>query len=218
MNRPVSLALAGLLASGCYWSSPPTNPHGNVALDPAKLPTLQASGHAARLASRRLVVFGRLDSVATQPIGGVYDHVEATVSPLNRTYFFRDGPLEIFEHTTDALRAAGLDVRKDYATTGAPQLLEPRLRARSPLLMGGQIRALQHDQIRTDAGDAEVARLVLSLWVREADGRVRYEREHTIEGKTPHPPPLDMLRLLGTLLVERLDQDADFRRALEVSP
>lgn len=215
------LALLG--ASGCYWSSPPTNPHGHQGLDPARLAPLKARANpgdagAPRLGSTRLIVFGRLDSVVPQPIGGVYDQVEAGISPLNRTYFLRDAPLEIFEHTTDALRAAGLDVRKDYATTGAATMLEARLRARSPLLLGGQLRALQHDQIRTEhEGDVEVARMVVQLWVREADGRPLYEREHVIEGKTPHPPPGDMLRLLGVVLAERLDQDAEFRRAVGAS-
>lgn len=215
--------LLWLGASGCYWSSPPTNPHGHAKLDPSKLSPLQTraepgSAGAPRLVSPRMIVFGRLDSTVTQPVGGVYDQVETSISPLTRTYYFRDVSLEIFEHTTEVLRAAGLDVRKDYATTGAATLLESRLRARSPLLMGGQLRSLQHDQIRTEnEGDVEVARMVVQLWVRDTDGRSLYEREHTVEGKVTHPAKVEVLWLLGAVLAERLDQDAEFRRALGVT-
>jgi hypothetical protein len=204
-------------SAGCYWSSPPTNPHGHTQLEPAKLPLL-AAGNPIGLRSRRLLILGRFDSTITQPIGGLYDHDEYSISPLYRTYFFRDAALEVFEHTSDALRATGLDVRKDYATAGEPTLLEPRLRGRNPLLISATVSSLQHDQIRTTgegAGDFEAARMVVQVLVRDADGRPRYDQQHTVEGRIPSAPNSDMLRLLGLRLGELLTHDPAFVRAVE---
>lgn len=213
---PLGIA-SQLLCTGCYFSSPPSTPHTHTALDPAKLPDL-AEHPPIGLRSPRLIIIGRFDSTAVQPIGGLYDRDDYSISPLYRTYFFKDAALEVFEATTDALRATGLDVRKDYATTGEPALLEPRLRARQPLIISALISSLQHDQIRAsgDVGsDYEVARMSVQVQVEDADGQLRFEKALTIEGKLPAGEDLDVLRLLGISLGESLSRDAAFVRAVE---
>jgi hypothetical protein len=215
------LALALLLgaAPGCYWSSPPTHPHRHVDLDPAKLTALEVPQPTARR-SPKLVILGRFETTAPQPVGGLYDHDDYSITPLYRTYFFRDAHLEVFEHTCDALRATGLDVRKDYATAAAPTLLEARTRARDPLLVTGSISALQHDQVRLSGEppvDVEIARLTIRVLVRDPSGAARYDREHTVEGKVAAGDGRDMLRLLGLNLGDRLARDADFARAVGAS-
>lgn len=217
--RRLALALWLVASAGCYWSSPPTRPHRHVELDPAKL-SLLAAPAPITLRSTRLLVLGRFDTTATQPIGALYDHDDYAITPLYRTYYFRDAHLEVFEHACDALRATGLDVRKDYATAAAPALLEARTRARSPLLVTGTVTALQHDQTRL-AGeppiDLELARLAVRVTVREPDGRVRYERELVVEGKAALVPGGDVLRLLGLALGDALARDPAFARAIEAS-
>ena len=213
----VLLALAAL--PGCWWSPSPITPHGNVEMDPAKLPALVA-GQPVALKSSRLVVFGRFESTAPQPIGGLYDHDDYSITPLSRTYFFRDAPLEVFEASCDHLRACGLDVRKDYATSGEPTLVEQRLRARNPLLVSATITMLQNDQIRTDSDpprDFEIARLVVAVRVRDLRGAVRYQRDVTIEGRVPAAESTDLLRTLGLRLGDVLVHDGDFLRAVEAS-
>lgn len=212
-------ALAALATNGCYWSSPPTTPHGKVELDPAKLPALAEETPPA-LKSRRVLVLGRFETVAVQPLGALYDHDDYSISPLYRTYFFRDAHIEIFEHGCDALRATGLDVRKDYQTNATPTLVEARVRALDPLLVSATITALQHDQIRLDADppvDVEVARLTIDVVVRELSGRSRYARSLVIEGKLPHRDGADVLSILGRRLGTTLARDPEFLRAVEAS-
>ncbi len=120
-----------------------------------------------------------------------------------------------------ALRASGLDVRKDYATTGDPALIEPPVRALRPLIVRTSVAALQHDQVRADTdppSDNEVVRLVVDVSVVEADGTQRYTARHAIYGRLTWQQDLDVLRMLGLELGERLTRDPGFLRAIEASP
>jgi hypothetical protein len=210
------LALFATLAAGCYWSSPPAAPHGHVALDAEKAPPL-AVPPIVRLRSKRVVLLGRFDSVATQPIGSMYDRQEYHVTPLYRTYFFQDAALELFEHTCDALRATGLDVRKDYASTGEPGLVEAPLRAIDPVIVSTTILALEDDQIRSDADpptDQEVARLAARVEVHDASGKSLYVREHVVYGRAPIAPESDVLRLVGYALGAKLARDPAFLQVI----
>lgn len=222
MTRAILGALALLFTStGCYWSSPPTHPQGHDELDANAVQLLGDASEAPKthLRSPRVVVLGRFDSEITQPIGGMYDQADFHISPLYRTYFFRDAHLEVFEHVSDALRAAGLDVRKDYATGGEPALVEPRVKRLNPLLVRGVVKTLQHDQVRLEStpSDFEVARLVIELRVTDAEGRGLYKRELRIEGRTPSRPDADLLRTLGRALGEALASDPAFRAAVGAS-
>ncbi len=218
----LALLLPALLSAGCYWSHPPTAPHGHHAPKKAEgLPTLTVSPTPLRLRSPRVIVLGRFSTTGVQPIGSLYDYADYEASPLIRTYFFRHAHLELFEHVSDALRASGLDVRKDYATTGEPSLLEGPARALRPVIVRTRIAALQHDQVRTDTDpstDNEVVRLVVDVSVIEADGTERYSARHAIYGRVTWQEDLDVLRLLGLELGERLTKDAGFLRAIEASP
>lgn len=212
---PLALSLLPALA-GCYWSNPPSSPHGHVALDAERAPELTAAP-IVPLRSSRVILLGRFDSVATQPIGGMYDLREYHVSPLYRTYFFADAPLELFEHTCDALRATGLDVRKDYATIGEATLVEEPLRAIDPVIVATTILALEDDQIRSDDDpptDREVARLAVHVEVRDVAGKARYSREHVVYGRAKIAPESDMLRLVGHALGAKLVRDPAFLQAI----
>jgi hypothetical protein len=217
-----ALALAtALAATGCYWSSPPTTPHGHAVTDPAAAPELRMTMVPGTLRSARLLVLGRFDTRAVQPIGALYDFDDYSASPLIRTYFFRHGGLELLEHACDAMRASGLHVLKDYATTGEPALLEAPLRAQSPLLVRTRVLALQHDQIRTDTDpprDYEVVRLEVEVGVYETSGRRRYLGRHEIRGSLRYEEQADVLRHLGLKLGDRLVGDAAFRTAVEARP
>lgn len=213
--------LAAALCAGCYWSSPPSSPHGHHPAKVESLPTLTVSPYPVALRSPRVIVLGRFDTRTTQPVGALYDFNDYEASPIIRTYFFRHAHLELFEHVSDALRASGLDVRKDYATTGDPALIEAPVRALRPLIVRTSVAALQHDQVRTDTdppSDNEVVRLVVDVSVVEADGTQRYQARHAIYGRLTWQEDLDVLRMLGLELGERLAKDAGFLRAIEATP
>lgn len=217
----IASLLAATLCAGCYWSSPPSSPHGHHPANVEGLPSLAVSPHPVALRSPRLIVLGRFGTRSIQPIGALYDFNDYEASPLIRTYFFRHAHLELFEHVSDALRASGLDVRKDYATTGDPALLEAPVRSLRPLIVRTSVAALQHDQVRTDTDpptDNEVVRLVVDVSVVEADGTQRYSARHEIYGRLAWQEDLDVLRMLGLELGERLTRDAGFLRAIEATP
>lgn len=215
-----SLAVAGLalalVGAGCWVSSPPIGPYGHATLDGAKLAPLVVPP-LRRVTSTRLVVVGRFDDVATQPVGGMYDRVEWGVTPLYRTYYYADAPLELFEHVTDALRAAGIDARKDYASRAEPSLVEAPLRVLDPVLVGATLVSLQHDQAR-EAGEPpreqELVRVVVRVDVRDLAGRALYAREHLIEGRAPLVAGGDVLRAVGLALGARLVADDAFVAAI----
>lgn len=215
----IGLAVACVSAPlGCYWSSPPTAPHGLEQLNPEQIPVLTVSPDPVRLRSPRVLILGRFDSRAIQPIGGVYDLHDGSISPLVRTYYFKFGHLELFEHACDALRASGLDVRKDYATTGEPWLVESGLRQKDPLLIRARVIELQHDQVRSDDDpprDSEVIKLVTDVGVFDTSGNGRYQARHAIYGRVVVGEDIDVLRMLGLKLGERLVHDAAFVRAIE---
>jgi hypothetical protein len=217
----VILALLTTLLGGCYWSDPPAWPYGHGANDAPAARPLTMPGAPQRLHSPRIIVLGRFDTLVTQPIGGLYDWSDYDVSPLFRTYYFKNAHLELFEHATDALRAAGLDVRKDYATTGDPALVEAPLRAKSPLIVRTRVLTLQHDQVRTDAEppmDFEVVKLVVDVAVFDVDGAQRYMARHAIHGRMDAQDPANLLRMLGLELGARLLKDAAFLKAIEAAP
>ena len=218
MRRIASLAALALSAGGCAFGHPPIGPHGALDLTGVEAPTLAVPA-PARLRTRRVVVLGRFDSTAVQPIGGLYDEVDPGVSPLYRTYSFPDGALEIFEATSDALRASGLEVLKDYATHAEPALVEAPLRAKDPLLVTATLVALQHDQVRREADprprDEEVARVAAHVEVRDLSGAVRFAKDEVVVGRTPARPGADLLRLLGLALGDRLARDPAFQKAVE---
>jgi len=211
------LALAGS-ATGCYWSSPPSTPHRSTKIELANVPALGAPTPRP-ITSKRLVVLGRFDTSAPQPIGGLYDKKDYSVSPLIRTYFYKDGAVEVFEHVSDGLRASGLFVLKDYAGHAEPGLLEAPLRARDPLLVTGTVTALQHDQIREKAdegsADWEAGRFELALKVSDAKGTVRLAKTYLVEGRIPFDDRTELLKILGWTMAERLSADPDFVKAVD---
>ncbi|HVY46705.1 MAG TPA: hypothetical protein VHB21_12540 [Minicystis sp.] len=214
--RAIAIALVSLGAAGCYWSSPPTNPYPHEPFDVARLPEL-TEPRLAPLRSSRVIVYGRFQSVASQPIGGLYDEREYSLSPLYRTYAFPDVGLELFEQSCDALRATGLDVRKDYSVADT-RLLEPRLRALAPVTVSTVLLSVQHDQIRTEEGrDVEAARLVARVTVRGPAMHERYRKDIRVEGRRPSNPDADVLGALGRSLGAALVADADFLRAVEAT-
>ncbi len=206
------------LLTGCYWSSPPASPHGNRPVNLEEVPVLTVTAAPAQLESRRVLVLGRFDSLTTQPIGGLYDFDEYSASPLIRTYYFKFAHLELFEHACDALRASGLDVRKDYATTGEPTLIERPLRDKNPFVIRAVVQSFQHDQIRTDTDpptDNEVVQLIVDVTVTDVQGNDRYRARHAIDGRVRYDESVDLLRMLGLKLGERLTHDAKFVQAIE---
>lgn len=212
--RALALVAAGL-ASGCYWSSPPSTPHRSVRFDVGALPELGAPKMPA-LAGTRLVVLGRFDTTAGNPVGGLYDRKDYEVSPLQRTYFFKDGAVEVFEHVSDGLRASGLLVLKDYAGRAEPALLEPAVRAQAPTLVTATVTALQHDQIRDkkESVDVEAGLVEIALLVRDAQGKTLLQKTYRIEGRYPYDGVTDMLKLLGWKLAEQLATDPAFVAAV----
>lgn len=215
--RAAAVVLATFGLSGCYFSNPPSAPHGHTPMQVEQLAPLTVSPAPAQLASQRVIVLARFDAATVQPIGGLYDLHDYETSPLLRTYFFKHGPLELFEHACDALRATGLDVRKDYATTGEPALLEAQLRALQPLIVRTRILSLQHDQVRTEGeppSDNEVLRLVAEVSVVDPRGGTLYQGRHEVTGRLLWQQDSDVLRLLGLAFGERLSRDPAFVSAL----
>jgi hypothetical protein len=219
--RWLAVAVVLAMACGCYWSNPPTTPHGHKPAAIETLSTLSVTPNPTQLFSPKVIVLGRFDSVTTQPMGGLYDFNDYTISPLIRTYYFGHAQLELFEHVSDALRASGLDVRKDYATTGEPALLEKRVRDLQPVLVRATVQSLQHDQIRTDTdppADYEAVQVIVDVSVLDVQGVERYRGRHAIEARANYQQELDVLRMVGLKLGERLTRDAAFLRAVGVRP
>ena len=215
---PWLLAIATATTSvGCYWSSQPQNPHRNVDFDLASMPELKLP-QPRPLQGSRVVVLGRFDSTAPQPIGGLYDKNEYEVAPLYRTYFFKDGPVEIFEHVADGLRSSGLTVLKDYAGHAEPSLIEPQLRAQQPVLVTATVTALQHDQIREKGpSDFEAGKVAIDLKVTDVEGGVRLAKSYVVEGRIPYDGQTELLKLLGWKLAEQLSADPQFLAAIAAS-
>jgi hypothetical protein len=214
MSARIAAVVGSLLLGGCYWSSPPDVPHRNVKFDVAETRAIEAPAPPA-LAGTKVVVLGRFDTVAANPIGGLYDRQKYSVSPLIRTYFFRDGAVEIFEHVSDGLRAAGLVVLKDYAGAASPALVEAPLRSRDPILVSATVLALQHDQIREKGAgqDWEVGRVEIDLRVTDPRGAALLSKKYLVDGRIPHGNG-DFLKLLGWKLAEQLTRDPEFVRAV----
>ena len=209
-------ALAPLgLAAGCYWSSQPSTPHRSVEVDLASIPELSVPAPHA-LTGSRLVVLGRFDTTAPQPVGGLYDRSDYEVSPLYRTYFFKDGAVEIFEHVSDGLRASGLAVLKDYAGHAEPAMLEAPTRAKNPILVTATLTALQHDQIREKGReqDYEAGVVTVDLKVTDTDGTPRLAKTYSVQGRIHFDGKTELLRLLGWKLAETLSNDPEFVRAI----
>jgi hypothetical protein len=214
-----AIALAGV--SGCYFSRTPSAPHGHLPLEPDRLGLITLPAAPAALSSPKVIVLGRFDTAATQPIGGLYDFSDFDTSPLLRTYYFKHAALELFEHTCDALRATGLDVRKDYGTTGEPGLVESETRKLRPTIVRTRIVSLQHDQIRSDSdppADLELVRLTADVSVLDHQGVSLYQGRHLVEGRMPWREDLDMLRIVGLKLGDRLTRDAGFLSAVGAQP
>jgi hypothetical protein len=216
----VGVAIA-CFASGCYWSSPPSTPHRSVKVDLASTPAFRDPSPRP-IESKRVVVLGRFDTTAPNPIGGLYDRKDYRVSPLIRTYFYKDGAVEVFEHVSDGLRAAGLMVLKDYAGHAEPALLEAPLREMRPLLVTATVLSLQHDQIRDKTDDGkhaewEAARIELAVKVTEADGSARLAKKYVVAGRVPHNPTVDLLKVLGWTVADQLASDPEFLKAIEAT-
>ncbi len=217
----LQLSLACLLSAsaGCYWSSQPQTPHRSTEIELSKYPELKVPSPRA-LAGTRVIVLGRFDTTAPQPIGGLYDRKDYSVSPLVRTYFFKDGAIEIFEHVSDGLRASGLFVLKDYAGHADPSLLEAPIRAKNPLLVTGTLLALQHDQIREKEAqqDYEAGRVEVALKVTESNGTPRFAKTYLVEGRLHYDGRTEFLKLLGWSLAEKLAADPEFVQAVAATP
>ena len=136
-----------LATTGCYWSSPPSTPHRSTKIELSTVPALGVP-NPRPIASKRLIVLGRFDSTAPQPIGGLYDKKDYSVSPLIRTYFYKDGAVEVFEvehprvggdGCVDVSRAehVGREGERDGARRGvAPQRPAGRDRRRARRVAG----------------------------------------------------------------------------------
>ena len=210
------------LATGCYWSSPPSTPHRSVRIELAEIP-LFGEPRPRLLTGKKTIVLGRFDTIAPNPVGGLYDRKDFSVSPLIRTYFYKDGAVEVFEHVSDGLRASGLSVLKDYAGHAEAALLEAPLRAKEPVLVTATVLALQHDQIREKADDGksaewEAARLQLAVKVTTHAGVIRLNKRYLIEGRVPWSENFEMLKVLGWKMAEKLSTDAEFVNAIEAGP
>jgi hypothetical protein len=216
-------AFAAILAgaasgTGCYWSSQPQVPHRLVEFDLSATPNLTMPSPRPLVGSR-IVVLGRFDSTAPQPVGGLYDKREYEVAPLYRTYFFKDGAVEIFEHVSDGLRASGLIVLKDYAGHAEPSLLEAPVRAKDPILVSATLTALQHDQINEN-NDAkfEAGRVEIAVKVTDSKGNVRLTKTYMVSGRINYDGSTELLRLLGWKLAETLSADPAFVQAIAAQP
>jgi hypothetical protein len=210
----IGMVGAASTSAGCWFGSPPETSHRHVMPRPEALADLAAPA-PRRLIGAAPIVLGRFDGTAQSPIGGVYDHVEHEVTPLVATYFFADGPIEIFEHVSDALRADGLAVFKDYAGRAEPALLPAAMRAQSPVLVSATITELQHDQVRRDAGsDWEVARLGADVLVRDVEGRTKLAKHYSVEGRVRYDERTQMLQLIGWKLAEAMTADPAFLAAI----
>jgi hypothetical protein len=208
-----------MMATGCYWSSPPSTPHRSIKVDLAAIPPF-GNPSPRPIKSSKTIVLGRFDTVAPNPIGGLYDRKDYSVSPLIRTYFYKDGAVEIFEHVSDGLRASGLTILKDYAGHAEPALLEAPLREKQPLLVTGTVLALQHDQIREKADDGkpaewEAARIELEVRVATHEGVSRLKKTYVVEGRVPWNPDFDLLKVLGWTIAEKLSNDKAFVEAIQ---
>lgn len=208
----LALPFALSMTTGCYWSSQPAGPYRSVAL---VLRSPAANQEPSRpIASPRLIVLGRFDTVAQNPIGGLYDHDDYAVTPLSRTYFFKDGAVVLFEAVAERLRSQGLTVWKDYAGRAEAPMLEPPLRERRPLLVNATVTSLQHDQIRSD-GDFNAALVTIDVRVTETDGTQRLAKTYQVERTRPYDTNADFLRDLGRAVADTLSADDAFRRAIE---
>ncbi len=217
-----SLLAIALLSTGCYWSSPPSTPHRSTRIDLASTPAF-GNPSPAPLNGKRVVVLGRFDTIAANPIGGLYDRKDYSVAPLIRTYFFKDGAVEVFEHVSDGLRASGLNVLKDYAGHAEPALLEAPLREKQPILVTATVLALQHDQIREKGanggvGEWEAARLELAVRVTDSNGAARLNKTYLVEGRAGWNDNNELLKVLGWSMAEKLSKDAEFVKAIEAGP
>ena len=220
-NKLASIAIGlacATSATGCYWSSQPQTPHRLVEMDLTTVPNLTMPAPRPLVGSR-IVVLGRFDSTAPQPVGGLYDRREYEVAPLYRTYFFKDGAVEIFEHVSDGLRASGLVVLKDYAGHAEPALLEAPMRAKDPILVTATLTALQHDQINEN-NDAkfEAGRLEVAVRVTDSKGAMRLQKTYLVTGRIPYDGTTELLRLLGWKLAETLSADPQFVQAIAAQP
>lgn len=216
--RILALLACCLAGSACWVSSPPITPLGHQETDSIKNVTdLVVNSEPVKVASRRIIVLGRFESLITQPIGGLYDYDDSEVSPLYRTYYFKHGDLELFEHTSDYLRGSGLDLRRDYGTTGNPSLVETPLRQQNPLIVRTKILLLQHDQVRSGEPpqDYEIAHLTVEISVFDTQGQQRYQSRQEILGRLPHQEDANLLRILGLTLGQRLLSDPSFLNAIE---
>jgi hypothetical protein len=217
MNKlGIVIACTALFSTGCYWSSQPSTPHRSEKIELGLVPQLTLPSPRP-LKGTRVVVLGRFDTTAGNPIGGLYDRKEFEVSPLYRTYFFKDGAVEIFEHVADGLRASGLTVLKDYAGHAEPALLEAPLRAKNPVLVTATVTHLQHDQIREkdDVGDYEAGRVSVDLKVTDTDGKVKLQKSFTVFGRTRYDEGrTEFLKLLGWKLAETLAADPELVAAI----
>ena len=220
LSRVVAIAALAVVGStGCYWSSQPSVPHRLSDIDLAEAPPLGLP-RPRSLQGSRIVVLGRFDSTAPQPIGGLYDRSEYEIDPLYRTYFFKDGAIEVFEHVSDGLRASGLTVLKDYAGHAEPAMIEAPLRSKSPVLVQATVTTLQHDQIREkgDNQDWEAGRLGIDLTVTDVNGAQILSKRYLVAGRIHYDGQTELLRLLGWKLAEALSADPDFVRAIGAQP
>ena len=95
--------------------------------------------------------------------------------------------------------------------------MEKRLRDLQPVLVRATVQSLQHDQIRSDtdpATDHEAVQLIVDVSVLDVQGVERYRARHAVDARVVYQQELDVLRILGLKLGERLTHDAGFLRAI----
>lgn len=126
--------------------------------------------------------------------------------PTTTTALPPEALLDLMERCGDALRAGGVDARRD-AVVSDETMLEPRLRAARPRLLRSEIDAL--------AIDGPEARLDARVWLEDTSGQRLHERRCLLKKHAPAPDPLGPL---GASLAACLLGDRGFRDLLGVAP
>lgn len=126
--------------------------------------------------------------------------------PTSTTALPVEALLDLMERCGDALRAGGIDARRDAIGSGGATL-EPRLRAARPRLLRSEIDALSID--------GSEARLDARVWLEDASGQRLPERRCQLHARAPVPDPLGPL---GASLAACVLGDRAWRDLLGVAP
>jgi hypothetical protein len=159
------------------------------------------------------IVVGMFDSSATNPVGGLYDFTEYSISPLYRTYYFPGLPAQMFELVADALKASGVRASRDYTGNGLLSLQDGTVR--DARVVTATITRFGHHQLKTDqfAQGLDAVALEARVMVLDAEGTARYQQDHTVTVMIT-AQSTDVLQALATQLVTQLLATSSFVEAL----